>query len=49
MGKKLYLGNLAYEMTNADLEGLFTAFGNVRSAQGIQDRDTGRIKGFGFR
>jgi RNA recognition motif-containing protein len=48
MGKKLYVGNLTYEMTSADLEGLFTAFGNVKSAQVIQDRDTGRSKGFGF-
>ena len=48
MGKKLYVGNLTYEMTNADLEGLFVPFGNVRNAQVIQDRDTGRSKGFGF-
>jgi len=48
MGKKLYVGNLTYEMTNATLEELFTPFGAVRSAQVIQDRDTGRSKGFGF-
>jgi len=48
MGKKLYVGNLAYEMTNASLEELFAEFGTVRSAQVIQDRDTGRSKGFGF-
>lgn len=45
---KLYVGNLSYDITNASLEELFTPFGSVRSAQVIQDRDTGRSKGFGF-
>ena len=45
---KLYVGNLSYETTNATLEDLFATFGSVRSAQVIQDRDTGRSKGFGF-
>lgn len=48
MGKRLYVGNLAYSATNAELEQLFGQFGNVTSAQVIQDRDTGRSKGFGF-
>lgn len=48
MGKKLYVGNLSYGVDNAALEALFTPFGAVRSAQVIQDRDTGRSKGFGF-
>ena len=48
MGKKLYVGNLSYGVTNADLEALFAPFGQVRSAQVIEDRDTGRSKGFGF-
>ncbi len=48
MGKKLYVGNLSYETTNESLEALFAPFGSVRSAQVIQDRDTGRSKGFGF-
>jgi RNA recognition motif-containing protein len=48
VGMKLYVGNLSYEMTNASLEGLFAPFGEVRSAQVIMDRDTGRSKGFGF-
>lgn len=48
MSKKLYVGNLSYETTNGSLEELFTPFGQVRSAQVIQDRDTGRSKGFGF-
>ena len=48
MGKKLYVGNLAYSVTNSTLEEKFAEFGEVRSAQVIQDRDTGRSKGFGF-
>ena len=48
MGKKLYVGNLAYAMTSSDLEQLFAPFGTVQSAQVIQDRETGRSKGFGF-
>jgi hypothetical protein len=48
VGKKLYVGNLSYGVTNANLEELFAPFGAVRSAQVIQDRDTGRSKGFGF-
>ena len=48
MGKKLYVGNLPYETTNADLEQMFAAYGTVQSAQVIMDRDTGRSKGFGF-
>ena len=48
MGKKLYVGNLNYEVTDGDLEQLFAAHGTVESAQVIMDRDTGRSKGFGF-
>ena len=48
MGKKLYVGNLSYEVTNESLEALFAPYGQVRSAEVIQDRDTGRSKGFGF-
>ena len=48
MGKKLYVGNLSYKLTNAGLEELFAAFGQVRSAEVIQDRATGSSKGFGF-
>lgn len=48
MGRKLYVGNLAYGVTNADLEQMFAAHGTVESAQVIMDRDTGRSKGFGF-
>jgi cold-inducible RNA-binding protein len=48
VGKKLYVGNLTYNVTNADLDALFAPFGTVQSSQVIQDRDTGRSKGFGF-
>ena len=48
MGKKLYVGNLTYAVSDADLEQLFSQFGTVQSAQVIQDRETGRSKGFGF-
>jgi cold-inducible RNA-binding protein len=48
MGKKLYVGNLTYDVTNSSLEGLFAAHGTVTSAQVIMDRDTNRSKGFAF-
>ena len=48
MGKKLYVGNLAYGVSDSDLEQMFAAHGTVQSAQIIMDRDTGRSKGFGF-
>jgi cold-inducible RNA-binding protein len=48
VGKKLYVGNLSYTVTSANLEELFSQFGQVRSAQVIEDRDTGRSKGFAF-
>jgi len=48
MSKKLYVGNLSYTVTSSVLEGLFAEFGAVRSAEVIQERDTGRSKGFGF-
>ena len=48
MGKKLYVGNLTYGVTDSTLEQLFAAHGTVQSAQVIMDRDTGRSKGFGF-
>ncbi len=48
MGKKLYVGNLGYNVTSADLQQLFAAHGTVQSAQVIEDRDAGRSKGFGF-
>jgi len=48
MGKKLYVGNLSYSISGADLEQMFGAHGSVESAQVITDRDSGRSKGFGF-
>ena len=48
MGRKLYVGNLAYGVTDSDLEQMFAPHGTVQSAQVIMDRDTGRSKGFGF-
>ena len=48
MGKKLYVGNLAYGISDSDLQQLFEPHGTVESAQVIMDRDTGRSKGFGF-
>ena len=48
MGKKIYVGNLSYEVDSSQLQEMFTAHGTVESAEIIQDRDTGRSKGFGF-
>src|ERR1043166_2330822 len=48
MGKKLYVGNLSYNVDSSELEQLFGQHGQVVSAQVISDRDTGRSKGFGF-
>ncbi|HKV33258.1 MAG TPA: RNA-binding protein [Pyrinomonadaceae bacterium] len=48
MGKKLYVGNLAFQTSSQDLQDLFAQAGTVESAQVIEDRDTGRSKGFGF-
>lgn len=48
MGRKLYCGNLSFNVSNEDLEGLFSQYGTVQSAQVIVDRDTGQSKGFGF-
>jgi len=48
MAKKLYVGNLGYNVTDSDLTTMFEAHGAVQSAQVIMDRDTGRSKGFGF-
>jgi cold-inducible RNA-binding protein len=48
MAKKLYVGNLAFQTTNQDLQELFAQAGTVESAQIIEDRDTGQSKGFAF-
>jgi RNA recognition motif-containing protein len=48
LSKKLYVGNLTYNVNESDLEALFAPFGTVQSAQVIVDRDTNRSKGFAF-
>ena len=48
MGKKLYVGNLSYDVDSSQLEQMFVGHGTVTSAQIITDRDTGQSKGFGF-
>jgi len=45
---KLYVGNLAFQTTNEELEELFSQCGTVESASIVEDRDTGRSRGFGF-
>jgi len=48
MGKKLYVGNLPYSVTDESLNQIFSEVGEVVSAKVITYRDTGRSKGFGF-
>ncbi len=48
VAKKLYVGNLPYQVSNADLEQMFAQYGEVQSAQVVVDRETGRGRGFGF-
>lgn len=48
MGKKLYCGNLGFNVSSSDLERLCATHGSVVSAEVITDRETGRSKGFGF-
>lgn len=48
MGKKLYVGNLAFSVTENSLNDLFSQHGTVDSCRLITDRDSGRSKGFGF-
>ena len=48
MAKKLYVGNLSYNATEAQIRELFAQVGEVTEVNIITDRDTGRSKGFGF-
>lgn len=48
MGRKLYVGNMSYNVDSSTLQQMFSAHGTVQSAEVIADRDTGRSKGFGF-
>ena len=44
MGKKLYCGNLSYNVASSDLDQIFGEYGTVQSAEVIMDRDTGRSR-----
>ena len=46
--KNIYVGNLSYQTSSSDLEQLFGRFGEVTRAAVVNDRETGRSKGFGF-
>jgi RNA recognition motif-containing protein len=46
--KKIYVGNLSFDSTDATLRAAFSAFGEVHSASVVNDRETGRSRGFGF-
>ena len=48
MGKKIFVGNLSFNTTSADLEALFSEMGTCESATVVTDRETGRSRGFGF-
>ena len=48
MGKKIFVGNLSFNTTSADLETLFSEMGTCESATVVTDRETGRSRGFGF-
>lgn len=48
MSKNIYVGNLSFQVTSDDLRDLFSAYGEVKSASVVMDRDTGRSRGFGF-
>ncbi len=48
MSMKLYVGNLAFQTTNEELQGLFAQVGTVESVSLVTERDTGRPRGFGF-
>jgi len=48
MSKKMFVGNLSFQTTESDIRNAFEQFGNVESVTIINDRETGRSKGFGF-
>lgn len=48
MGRRLYVGNLSYDVGDSDLSEMFSAHGTVESAHVVVDRQTGRSRGFGF-
>src|SRR5688500_4800384 len=48
MGRKIYVGNLSYEVDSSELQQMFAPHGNVTSAEVVADKMTGRSRGFGF-
>ncbi|WP_406693729.1 RNA-binding protein [Singulisphaera sp. Ch08] len=48
MAKRLYVGNLGFSVTSEELQAIFEAFGAVSTSQVVDDRETGRSRGFGF-
>jgi len=48
LSKKIYVGNLSFQATEDQVRGLFAEFGNIESLAMINDRDTGRFRGFAF-
>jgi RNA recognition motif-containing protein len=48
LSKNIYVGNLSWSTSNSDLNAMFSQYGQVTSANVIEDRDTGRSRGFGF-
>ena len=48
MSKNIYVGNLSWSTSDSDLRAMFSPYGEVSSAHVIEDRETGRSRGFGF-
>ena len=48
MNTKMYVGNLSFSVTESDVNELFSAFGRITEVNLITDRDTGKLRGFGF-
>jgi len=48
MAKKIYVGNLAFSVTDDELQQAFASFGTITSARVVMDKMSGRSKGFGF-
>jgi len=46
--KKIFVGNFSYNMTESELRSMFEPFGTIESVSLVTDRDTGRVRGFGF-
>jgi RNA recognition motif-containing protein len=48
MSKRIYVGNLSFKLTEEDVRNLFSEFGEVQDVHLVKDRETGRLRGFGF-